>query len=196
MDIFLPVKKEITAILSAQLDKKLCYHNVDHTLDVIEQAEQIALAEGVSSAKDILLLKTAALFHDTGFLYVYAGHEEKSCEIAEEKLTSHFSKTERDIICGMIRATKVPQEPGNLLQQIICDADLDYLGRNDFKKLSNHLKNEFLDFGIVKTDTEWEKQQIAFFEGHHYFTRTSVQKRLPLKMKRLEKLKQHIKDTQ
>ena len=192
MDIFLPVKKEIIDILSAHLDKKLCYHNIDHTLDVIVQAEQIALSEGVSSSKDILLLKTAALFHDTGFLYVYTGHEEKSCEIAKEKLNSHFSKTDLAIICGMIMATKVPQKPGSLLQQIICDADLDYLGRNDFKVLSNLLKNEFLDFGIVKNENEWEKKQLAFFESHHYFTRTSRQKRSPRKLKHLRKLKDQL----
>jgi predicted metal-dependent HD superfamily phosphohydrolase len=193
MDLFLSVKKEITGILSAQLDKKLCYHNIDHTLDVIAQSEQIALSEGVSSAKDLLLLKVAALFHDTGFLYCYTGHEEKSCEIAREKLSTHFSVADLDIICGMIDATKVPQQPENLLQQIICDADLDYLGRNDFEKLSTHLKNEFLDFRIVKTEIEWEKKQIAFFESHHYFTRTSIKKRLPLKTRHLEKLKHRLK---
>jgi len=192
MDLFLSIKKEIIGILSAQLDKKLCYHNIDHTLDVLAQAEQIALSEGISSANDILLLKVAALFHDTGFLYVYTGHEEKSCEIAKEKLNSQFSPSDITIICGMIMATKVPQQPKNLLQQIICDADLDYLGRNDFKVLSNHLKNEFLDFNIVKNESEWEKKQIAFFESHHYFTHTSIQKRLPVKTQHLKDLKDQI----
>ncbi|MFI5131656.1 MAG: hypothetical protein ACHQFX_16760, partial [Chitinophagales bacterium] len=68
--------------------------------------------------------------------------------------------------------------------------------RKDFKKLSNYLKNEFLDFGIVKNDDEWEKKQIAFFESHQYFTRTSIDKRLPLKTRHLEDLKQHLKDNQ
>jgi predicted metal-dependent HD superfamily phosphohydrolase len=193
MEVFLPIQKEITGILSAQLDKKLIYHNTGHTLDVIKQSERIARAEGVSSDTDLLLLKVAALFHDTGFLYVYTGHEDKSCDIAVEKLNSHFSKTDMDTICGLIMATKVPQEPHSLLQQIICDADLDYLGRNDFKKLSNCLKHEFLDFGIVKNEAEWEKKQISFFEGHHYFTRTSIEQRLPLKKQHLAKLKEERK---
>jgi predicted metal-dependent HD superfamily phosphohydrolase len=192
MDIFLSIKKEITGILSSQLDKKLCYHNVEHSLDVLAQAERIAVAEGIAGTEDILLLKLAALFHDTGFLYTYAGHEEKSCEIAREKLSPHFSPANVDNICRMILATKVPQKPTNLLEQIICDADLDYLGRNDFDVLSNHLKKEFLDFGIVKNEIEWEKKQIAFFEHHHYFTHTSIQKRLPLKMQHLEKLKHEL----
>lgn len=196
MDIFLPVQKEIIAILSAQLDKRLCYHNTDHTLDVIARSEEIALSEQVSSSKELLLLKIAALFHDTGFLHVYNGHEEKSCEIVVEKLDSNFTKPDIDVICGLIMATKVPQKPTTLLQQIICDADLDYLGRKDFKKLSNYLKNEFLDFGIVKNDDEWEKKQIAFFESHQYFTRTAIDKRLPLKTRHLEDLKQHLKDNQ
>jgi uncharacterized protein len=192
MDLFLSLQKEITAILAAQLDKRLCYHNVDHTLDVIAQAEQIALSEGISNANDILLLKVAALFHDTGFLYTYAGHEERSCEIAREKLSPHFSPADINAICGMIMKTKVPQRPKKPLEQIICDADLDYLGRNDFEKLSNQLKKEFLDFGIVKNESEWEKKQITFIESHHYFTRTSIQKRRLLKMQHLEKLKYQV----
>ena len=92
------------AILSGQLDKRLCYHNTEHTLDVISQSEQIALSERVSSSKELLLLKIAALFHDTGFLHVYNGHEEKSCEIAVEKLNSHFTKTDMEVICGLIMA--------------------------------------------------------------------------------------------
>jgi predicted metal-dependent HD superfamily phosphohydrolase len=193
MDTFLLIKKEITDILAAQLDKKLCYHNIDHTLDVIAQAERIALSEGISPVKEILLLKIAALFHDTGFLYAYTGHEEKSCEVAREKLNPYFSVPDITAVCGMIMATKVPQLPKNRLQQIICDADLDYLGRDDFDKLSNYLKNEFLDFGIVKNVSEWRKKQIAFFESHHYFTRTSIQKRLPSKLQHLEKLKEQLK---
>jgi uncharacterized protein len=193
MDIFLLIKKEITDILSAQLDKRLCYHNTDHTLDVLAQAERIAIAAGVSTAKDILLIKVAALFHDTGFLYLYTGHEEKSCEIAREKLASLFSPADIAAICGMIKATKVPQQPKNFLEQIICDADIDYLGRDDFEVLSNQLKKEFLDFGIVKNEMEWEKKQIAFFESHQYFTPDSIQKRLPLKMEHLEKLKHQLK---
>jgi predicted metal-dependent HD superfamily phosphohydrolase len=156
---------------------------------VIKRAEQIANAENIGSAHDLLLLKIAALFHDTGFLYVYAGHEEKSCEIARASLAGKVSLADIEIICGLIMATKVPQRPVSMLQQIICDADLDYLGRDDFDQLSNYLRNEFLDFGIVSNEDEWEKKQLAFFESHQYFTRTCIAKRLPLKMQHLEQLK-------
>jgi uncharacterized protein len=193
MDQFPPIQNEIITTLANQLDKRLVYHNTDHTLDVISQAERIARSENISSPKDFLLLKIAALFHDTGFLYLYNGHEEKSCEIADERLRSQFSDTDREIINGLIRATKVPQQPSTLLQQIICDADLDYLGRPDFNMLSNNLKSEFLDFNIVKNEEEWEKKQIAFFESHQYFTRTSVEQRLPIKSKRLQELRRHLK---
>src|SRR5437868_1632048 len=108
MEIYPPIQTAIINILSRQLDKRLTYHNTDHTLDVVTQAERIALAEGIASKKELLLLKTAALFHDTGFLYVYDGHEEKSCEIAREKLSAHFTQHDIQLVCKLIIVTKVP----------------------------------------------------------------------------------------
>ena len=60
-------------------------------------------------------------------------------------------------------ATKMPQRPKNLLQQIICDADLDYLGRNDFFILSEKLHKEFIEYKIACNDEEWKNQGLLFF---------------------------------
>ena len=193
MEIYSRIQTAIISILSGQLDKRLTYHNTSHTLDVVNQSERIALAEGITSKKDLLLLKTAALFHDTGFLYVYDGHEDKSCEIAREKLNDDFSQQDIQLICGLIMVTKVPQTPSSLLEEIICDADLDYLGRDDFEKLSDCLKHEFLDYGVVRNEVDWENKQIAFFEMHHYFTHTSKQNRQPTKTQHLLKLQEKHK---
>lgn len=119
-------KQFIVTKLRAELSNQLHYHGLHHTLDVLKMATEIAENEGVSS-HDLVLIKTAALFHDAGFVKnKHAGHEVEGCLIARAALLK-FGYPEADIetICGMIMATKIPQSPGTLLEQIICDADLD-----------------------------------------------------------------------
>ena len=176
--------------LEKELDPRLGYHNLAHTIDVLKQAEKIASQEGVNDSRDLLLLKTAALFHDSGFLLVYKNHEEKGCEIASESLKNVFGEEDIKKICGMIMATKIPQTPHTLLEQIICDADLDYLGRNDFEPISRSLYKEFLTYKIIPEDIIWDHIQIKFFESHHYFTGTSMSKRNEKKLKHLKILKE------
>jgi len=189
-DLFTSIKQPILSRLERELDPRLGYHNISHTLDVLEQAQQIARHEGINNEHDLLLLKTAAIFHDSGFLFVYKGHEEKGCEIANEYLKDTFTEDDIKKICGMIMATKIPQSPNNLFEQIICDADLDYLGRDDFEPISKHLYKEFLTFKIIPEDCIWDPIQIKFFEMHHYFTKTAIDKRNKKKLKHLAILKE------
>jgi len=189
-DLFTSIKEPILSRLKNELDPRLGYHNIMHTLDVLEQAEVLAKQENVTDKHDLLLLKTAAVFHDSGFLFVYKGHEEKGCEIASESLRNVFSVEDIKKVCGMIMATKIPQSPNTLLEQIICDADLDYLGRNDFEPISQTLHKEFIIFKIIPEDIIWDHVQIKFFESHHYFTGTSISKRNEKKLKHLNILKE------
>jgi len=189
-DLFTSIKEPILSRLEKELDPRLGYHNITHTLDVLEQAEVLAKQENVTDKHDLLLLKTAAVFHDSGFLFVYKGHEEKGCEIASGSLRNVFSEEDIKKICGMIMATKIPQSPNTLLEQIICDADLDYLGRNDFEPISQTLHKEFIIFKIIPEDIIWDHIQIKFFESHHYFTGTSISKRNEKKLKHLNILKE------
>lgn len=189
-DLFTSIKQPILSRLEKALDPRLGYHNLAHTRDVVKQAEQIAKQEGVTDEHELLLLKTAAAYHDSGFLLVYKGHEEKSCEIASEDLKNVFSEPDIKKIFGMIMATKIPQSPNTLLEQIICDADLDYLGRNDFEPISSNLYKEFRTFKIIPEDCIWDHLQIKFFESHHYFTKTSIEKRNDIKLKHLAILKE------
>ena len=189
-DLFTSIKQPILSRLENELDSRLGYHNITHTLDVLEQAEVLAGQEKITDKHDLLLLKTAAVFHDSGFLFVYKNHEEKGCEIASESLRNIFSEEDIKKVCGMIMATKIPQSPNTLLEQIICDADLDYLGRNDFEPISRNLYKEFLTFKIIPKDMIWDHIQIRFFESHHYFTGTSISKRNGEKLKHLNILKE------
>lgn len=175
--------------LNKELPGHFYYHNATHAIDVYNAAGLIAENEGVGEFETKLLL-TAALFHDSGFLYGdKTDHELRSCEIARLHLPG-FDYTSDDIeqICDIIMATKLPQNPHNYLGQIICDADLDYLGRNDFFVLSKKLFSELVITDGLKTEGEWNKIQIAFFQGHHYFTKTAIELRSALKQEHLEQI--------
>ena len=139
------------------------------------------------------LILTAASYHDSGFLNCYSGHEEASCKIAEENLPFfNYAKEEIETICGMIRATRIPQSPKNLLEQIIADADLDYLGRDDYFTISNQLFKELFFSGLLTNEAEWIRLQISFIESHKYFTNTSIRLRESKKQTNLEKIKNLI----
>jgi uncharacterized protein len=190
---FLQLKSRILKLLRSGLDPRLTYHSQAHTEDVLRQVERIAAAENITDSRLLLLMRIAALFHDTGFLRTYKGHEKESCVIMLATIDSRaFDESEIDIIKGMIMATKIPQKPGSLPEMIICDADLDYLGRDDFEIISNALKNEFLAYGVIKNEPEWDRLQVNFFDSHKYFTDSSVRDRYPVKMQHLELLKRKL----
>jgi uncharacterized protein len=190
---FLELKSKVLKRMTIGLDPKLTYHSPGHTKDVLRQAERIAEAENIKDPRLLLLIKIAALFHDTGFLYTYKEHEKKSCEIMLETIDKNsFEAKELELMKGMIMATKVPQQPHSLLEMILCDADLDYLGRDDFDPISDQLKKEFTVYDIIQSEEQWDQLQVSFFESHHYFTATSIRSRQPLKMKHLETLKQKL----
>ena len=175
--------------LTAELPAHLTYHCVGHTLDVFNAAAEIGRDEGVQ-AHDMQLLLTAAWFHDTGFFRGPKDHEEESCRIAAATLPQ-FGYTAHDIekINGMIMATRLPQTPHNHMEQILADADLDYLGRDDFYTIGEKLYQEFTHFGIVHNDQEWNALQERFLQNHHYFTKTAIKLRQELKQLHLQQVK-------
>jgi uncharacterized protein len=175
--------------LAKDLPAHLTYHSINHITDVYQAAEYIGKQEHVS-AKEMKLLLTAAAFHDAGFIKGAKGHEEESCRIATENLPA-FGYTSADIkkICGLIMATKIPQSPKNHLEEILADADLDYLGRDDFFTIGDRLYHELLTSGVVANEDQWHGVQERFMESHHYFTKTSVSLRQATKDDNLKQVK-------
>ncbi len=179
--------------LSKELSSHLSYHSIEHVKDVYSAADRIGRMENISEY-DLALLLTAASYHDSGYLLKTKGHEEASCLIAMRELP-RFNYTESEIsqICGMIMATRLPQTPKNHLEEIIADADLDYLGRDDFFDLSKKLFNELEFLGTIKKEDEWNHMQVRFLEEHHYFTITAINLRNAKKNQHLEKIKEKLK---
>ena len=186
MTSFQNLKELVFGKLEKELPAHLSYHNIDHTIDVVHATESIAAKEGIDE-NDKRLLLTAALFHDTGFLSGREGHETASCAIVRRYLPEYnYQPVEIEAICGMIMATRLPQSPKNQLEQILCDADLDYLGRDDFFVLSNRLFDELLSEKLLNNENEWNIEQTGFMDNHRYFTKTSVKLRQPKKEQYIE----------
>jgi len=179
--------------MECELPKYLCYHNLKHTIDVGIQSEILGRGEGISD-EEMLLLKTAALFHDSGQTIQTCDHEMLGTGIASEILPK-FGYTPEQItaISEIIMATKLPPQPKSLLQKIICDADLDYLGRSDFIPVSNMLYKELHEQNLIDSINDWNKLQIKFLTNHQYFTKTANILREVNKQTQIERLKKEIK---
>lgn len=178
----------ILSRLKKELTSSLVYHGYHHTLDVMQAAMQIADEEKVSD-KERKLLRIAVAFHDAGFIYVYKDHEEKGCEMAIEILPGYgFSEQQIHIICGMIRATKIPQQPKNKLEQIIADADLDYLGREDVVPVAKSLFTELKLHANLNDEKLWNEIQVNFLKNHQYHTDYAQKIRAPKKQEYLDQL--------
>lgn len=191
--ILMELHQRVLDMLRNNLPPELSYHNYEHTVDVLNAVERIAMAENTTDA-ELMLLKTAAVFHDTGYIYSRDNHEQRSCTIAREILREIGADEESiEKVCEIILATRIPQEPKDKLSEIMCDADLDYLGRDDYFPISQKVFSEFKMFGIIKDEIEWIPMQVKFLESHHYFTQSSINTRAGKKEENLIRIKENHK---
>lgn len=174
--------------LENELPDHLTYHNATHTKNVIAAVEELSVAEEVTG-DDLVLLRTAALFHDAGFLQDHKEHEKKSCVLAREMLPQfEYNTAQIESICTMIMATKLPQTPVNHLSKLLCDADLYYIGSDQYEANAERLYTEFTDLKIVSSKKEWEQKQIDFLAAHRFFTKTAIKNREQQKQNNLQQL--------
>ena len=187
-------KAYILAKLKKELPPQRTYHSLEHTLDVYASVIGIAEQEGVTG-EGLALLKIAALYHDAGFTVQDLDHEVAGCTIVREQLPRFgFTGPQIELICDMIMSTRIPQTPRNKLGRILCDADLDYLGRNDFARIGTTLFNEMCTYGVLKSEREWNELQVRFLERHRYFTTTNKKMREAEKQKHLEQVKAWLRE--
>ena len=187
-------ERHIMKILREKLSPNLHYHGIHHTLDVVESVERIAIMEGVLD-EDIFVLKSAATYHDAGFVEKYDSNEVVGASMAAEILPK-YGYTDQQIkqVWALIYATIIPHKPNDHLEQIICDADLDYLGRDDFHQISDTLRRELRDHGKINSDRLWDEIQVKFLTQHKYFTKSAKKLREKKKQKHLEEIKQRLKE--
>lgn len=171
---FYRAKQYIINRLHNELDPKLVYHDLKHTLSVYYAAKELSKLEKIDDYSTLLLL-TAALFHDSGILIDYNNHEEESVRICEQELPK-FRYTEEEIrtISRLIRKTKLYEKADCILENILCDSDLDYLGRDYFFIVSTKLHYEWKLLGKHNyTLVEWLKIELDFLENHSWHTKSA-----------------------
>ncbi len=182
------MKEFIINLLRDNLPEFYFYHNYEHTMYVFDKAIEIGKHEHCTT-KELELLETAALWHDTGYVKTYNNHEVVSCAMARQALSGYgYDETDIEVVCGMIMATKIPQSPKNKLEEILADADLEYMGTDSFTEKGNllfrELQRQIPDF----TETKWNLAQISFLQNHQYFTRFCKENREPVKQVHLKEL--------
>lgn len=181
-------KKYTLGRLSNELNDKLHYHSVEHTLDVLDAVSRLGELEKVND-QNMSLLKTAALFHDLGFIETYNGHEDASIRIANKVLPEYgYTSDDIKVIDGLIRSTEIPQTPKTHLEEIMADADLDYLGRDDLYVIGQRLQYEWQLHGIVSSLREWHEKQLRFLKVHNYFTESAKKLREKRKQENIKEL--------
>ena len=187
--------------LEHDLSPRFCYHSLVHTRDdVVPATERLAIRSKISRT-DLTLVLTAAYFHDLGFTRLADvdprgnQHELISAQFAREVLPSFgYHENHVEAICSMIMATRLPQSPVNILEEILADADLDSLGREDFRERSQALRDEIAAFGNATTDLEWFQGQFNFLTSHRYFTAEARLLRNAQKQKNVDWIIQRLKD--
>lgn len=182
------LRNQVLSNLETNLPKTLTYHALDHTLDVLNVCNQYIKREKLP-IEERYLLRTGAIVHDMGFLKGATNHEEVGAGMAEVIMKNlGVSQKTIDKVKGLVMATKIPQNPQNHLQRIICDADLDYLGRLDYPEISQRLFEELKNMNVISTAQKWKDLQINFLKAHHYHTPFAIKNREPQKQIWLNKL--------
>jgi len=186
---FKNAKKYILERLENELSSTLYYHGVHHSMDVYEVSIKISELENLSQEKKIII-NTAALYHDSGFLFEYQDNERLAVKLIKEVLPSFgYNKKQIKEITEIILSTQLNTPPNTLLQQIMSDADYDYLGREDNVTVANSLYRELTENGFSFNNEEWNEMQIKFLNQHQYYTDSSIKLRRQKKRDYLQNLK-------
>ena len=189
------VEQYVIQYFNSHQNKNFVYHNIDHTLEVVQSTIQIANHYQLNDA-DFFIVFTGAWFHDTGYFIDPKHHEENSAALADEFLKGLAIDSEiRDQVKAVILATKIPQLPTTLLEKILCDGDLYHLGINQFKKKSKLMQKENALINEKKlTKNEWKKKDIQFLENQNFHTDYCRLLLNDQKMKNLDQIKRQFNE--
>jgi len=167
----------ISDLFSEKLSPNMIYHNYAHTLDVVNNSIKIGTKSGLNDS-EVEIVTLAAWFHDSGYTVTYNGHEDAGKEIAAKFLNEHnYDPGKINLVLGCINSTKMPQAPQNLMEQVICDADLIHFGQEDFFEYSELLKTEWETMGINHvSEADWYKASVDLLSTHRFFTQYARRK--------------------
>ncbi|WP_420317447.1 HD domain-containing protein [Ekhidna sp.] len=165
------VKDYVIKVLSKQLPDHMTYHSINHTIDVVDSAEEIAGTQNLKQ-EEIEIILIAAWFHDIGYAEGCENHEINSAKSAENFLQSLNYPTEKiELVVGCIMATQMPQNPSNIMEKVLCDADLMHLADENYFHKADLLHQEIQKTKLCEiSENEWFQMNEEFLEKHCFFT--------------------------
>ena len=192
--LYAKVESYARDVLANQLPEDYTYHDLAHTEQVVDMVEKIGKSLELEYS-EILLLKTAAWFHDLGYIKTYIGHEDESMKLACEYLANNGAPLEVcDHVVALIEATKLDQEPRTTLEKVMKDADLSNLATQDALENSQKIRHEWKVFcNRDFSDTGWQEFNYNFFKNYEYYTAYGKDNFEPQKAEHVRKLKKAIK---
>ena len=184
-----------TDLIKTKSPEFMFYHNLDHTMEVVVAAEELAEKNDLDEdQKEIVLI--AAWMHDVGYTASQEEHEEKSIEISNNFLSGiNVDPIKIAEVAKCIKATRMPQRPLDLLDSVLCDADLYNLSTDKFEKNTKVLLKELNARGENMTDEEWSTKNLEFLQSHEYYTEYAKEYLEPGKLKNLKKLRKEEKNS-
>jgi HD superfamily phosphodiesterase len=188
------VKKYVGKVFKQKGFAKKYYHNFTHTAEVVKMTAEISNSMGTSDDdKEMLLI--AAWFHDVGYTDKCNEHEDLGIKIATSFLeTNGYPEEKIDRIASLIKSTKMPRNPQNLLEEIICDSDLYHIGTNEFEAKEKQFRKEIeVQKGRKIDDKDWLENSLTFFEQHKFYTSYAKEKFGTQKNDNLIKIQQRLK---
>ncbi|MCW3111197.1 MAG: metal-dependent phosphohydrolase sub domain protein [Segetibacter sp.] len=193
--IYKKVEAYVTDLFEGMPHPKLLYHNLDHTIKVVNRTKEISGHYNLIES-DMLVLFAASWFHDTGYLFnEVALHEEKSAQLTRDFLKDYI--TDNDLLNNIeecIIATKPNVKPANLLQQILVDADTYHFGTKELETTNKQVYDEFIMRNGYMSKKEWDRQTVKMLENHHYYTTYCKELLSDKKKKNIKKLKKSIEE--
>ncbi len=193
------VDEYIRNLFKDELPDGIKYHDAGHTLHptrgVVAVANSIAISENISE-HDRELLIVAAYFHDTGYIREYEQNEPIAARMAGRILKLiGYQPAEIEKIQKMILATDLAREPQTHIEKILCDADLDHLGRDDFLELDGKLREGRRIRGLdVSDDAEWYGGTLKILKMHKFYTQSQKKLREKQKQKNTEEVLRLLKN--
>lgn len=191
------VEKFIYEYFEKNKTKDLVYHDILHTTDVVKAAEKIGLGTNLNS-EEMEILLISAWFHDTGYTIDREDHESASAEIASSYLNmNNYPPTKIEKVKSCILSTKLPQNPKNNVEEVLCDADLQHLAKKNFIERSEWLKvEEEKVTGNLISEIDWFNNSLNFISNHNFFTHYAKEKYSERKRENIVKLQKRIKKTE
>ncbi|MEJ6491779.1 MAG: HD domain-containing protein [Flavobacteriales bacterium] len=194
---FNEMRENVLLKLSTQLSDTLKYHSCEHTINVERIAEEIAHQEKLKT-QEVDLIRTAALYHDLGFIHQHEHNELLAIKMAETELPAYdYSEEQIQLVCEMIHSTKAGFDVQNIYDKIISDADHDYFGRPDYFEIAERLRIEYSFYGRDFSELEWLDFQLNYLDLNHvYWTDWSKANRTETKKNNIAELKRKKKEIQ